>query len=78
MLHLAACASATPSTQALKSKVMNPVFRLQGDGFRLQARATSSIGQLHLLRVLLSLGFGTENSGFRHVDVALEGQFKIN
>jgi hypothetical protein len=41
-LHLAARASATPPTQAPKSKVLNPVFRLQGDGFRLQARATSS------------------------------------
>jgi hypothetical protein len=29
-------------TGAPKSKVLNPVFRLQGDGFRLQARATSS------------------------------------
>jgi hypothetical protein len=42
-LHLAARASATPLTQPPKSKVLNPVFRLQGDSFRLQARATSSI-----------------------------------
>jgi hypothetical protein len=34
-LHLAARASATPPTQAPKSKalIQNPVFRLQGDGF---------------------------------------------
>ena len=42
-LHQADRASATPPTKAPKSKVLNTVFRLQGDGFRLQARATSSI-----------------------------------
>jgi hypothetical protein len=70
-LHLAARASATPPTQAPKSKVLNPVFDCKVTAFDCRRR------QLHLIVVRLSVGVcvqcvGTEISVFGHVDVALE------